>query len=106
MKLTIKALRAAANEGPSTRSCGVCKILKNRGHDTKEETAPHEEMEGQPWYSGNPNFPVARPQYEYGPDMAYFTTRDKWGDHGYGNNRRAYALWLADFLEVKYFWGK
>lgn len=104
MKLAILALRAAANEGPSTRPSGVCKILNE--YLIEDCKAPHEEMEGQHWYSGDPDFPVAKHMYKDEPDMAYFTTRDKWGDHGYGNNRRAYALWLADFLEVKYFWGK
>ena len=103
IKIVIQRLRDKSKFVYAGRMHGCCHIVAAIcGWDNGPETKPtHEELEDFPGYSGITSFPVKHP-YILDPGDAYFAA-NKWEDDGYGNNRRAYALWLANFLETKFF---
>ena len=103
IKIVIQRLRDKSKFVYAGRASGCCKVVRDicrwdRGGVTKPT---HEELEDFPGYSGMTNYPVKHP-YILDSGDAYFFAANKWEDDGYGNNRRAYALWLANFLETKY----
>ena len=102
IKLAIQELRNKGTFVFEGRTQGCCDIVAAIcGWDYRPETKPtHQELQDFPGYSGDPGFPVTNPNTT-SPAVAYFCD-DKWGNNEYGNNRRAYALWLANFLETKY----
>lgn len=102
IKLAIQELRSKSTYIIEGRMYGCCHVVKwSCGWDYRNDTSPtHQELKDFPRYSGNPGFPISHPNIAC-PATAYFQD-GKWGDNEYGNNRRAYALWLANFLETKY----
>ena len=103
IKLAIQELRNKSTFADEGRRQGCCHVVsKFCNWDYSDNTLPtHQELQDFPGYSGDPGFPVSHPNIAC-PAMAYFQD-GKWGDNEYGYNRRVYALWLANFLETKFF---
>lgn len=103
IKIAIHLLRSKGTFVSEDRHPGCCHIVRDVCRwDFSEELKPSgRELQDFPKYSGDTSFPVRHPFRGLSPADAYFY-KTRWGDHEYGNNRRAYALWLADFLEAKF----
>ena len=100
IKLAIQKLRSKSTFVYEGRHQGCCHVVSK--FCNWDDTMPtHQELQDFPWYSGDPGFPISHPNIARS-DMAYFQN-GKWGNSEYGNRRRAYALWLANFLETKFF---
>jgi len=50
-------------------------------------------------FSGNISYPVSHPTMQPWDAYNSYVDSTKWGDHKYGDNRRALALFLAEYFK-------